>query len=111
MYVAVKGGEAAIANAHRLLGDRRRGDRAGEPGANDCLVPEPLARSTDRLKRRQDCTCSRPSLVCIQFRLLSKFRFLRLMELLSQSSLLDVRVPPDEVSHLPIVSTYLPIVL
>ncbi|MDQ0455868.1 carbon-phosphorus lyase complex subunit PhnI [Rhizobium paknamense] len=28
MYVAVKGGEAAIANAHRLLADRRRGDRS-----------------------------------------------------------------------------------
>ncbi|MBB4952921.1 alpha-D-ribose 1-methylphosphonate 5-triphosphate synthase subunit PhnI [Agrobacterium vitis] len=28
MYVAVKGGETAIANAHRLLADRRRGDRA-----------------------------------------------------------------------------------
>ena len=28
MYVAVKGGEAAIGNAHRLLADRRRGDRA-----------------------------------------------------------------------------------
>ena len=27
MYVSVKGGEAAIANAHRLLDDRRRGDR------------------------------------------------------------------------------------
>ncbi len=27
MYVAVKGGERAIANAHRLLADRRRGDR------------------------------------------------------------------------------------
>ena len=27
MYVAVKGGEAAIANAHALLADRRRGDR------------------------------------------------------------------------------------
>ena len=27
MYVAVKGGEAAIAHAHRLLADRRRGDR------------------------------------------------------------------------------------
>ena len=26
MYVAVKGGEAAIANAHRLLAARRRGD-------------------------------------------------------------------------------------
>ena len=28
MYVAVKGGEAAIRNAHRLLAERRRGDRA-----------------------------------------------------------------------------------
>jgi alpha-D-ribose 1-methylphosphonate 5-triphosphate synthase subunit PhnI len=28
MYVAVKGGEAAIRNAHRLLADRRRGDRS-----------------------------------------------------------------------------------
>ena len=27
MYVAVKGGEAAIQNAHRLLADRRRGAR------------------------------------------------------------------------------------
>jgi len=28
MYVAVKGGEAAIRNAHRLLAERRRGDRS-----------------------------------------------------------------------------------
>ncbi|ACM35174.1 MULTISPECIES: carbon-phosphorus lyase complex subunit PhnI [Rhizobium/Agrobacterium group] len=28
MYVAVKGGETAIANAHSLLADRRRGDRS-----------------------------------------------------------------------------------
>ena len=27
MYVAVKGGEKAIANAHRWMADRRRGDR------------------------------------------------------------------------------------
>ena len=27
MYVAVKGGEQAIANAHRWMADRRRGDR------------------------------------------------------------------------------------
>jgi alpha-D-ribose 1-methylphosphonate 5-triphosphate synthase subunit PhnI len=27
MYVAVKGGEAAIRNAHRLLAEKRRGDR------------------------------------------------------------------------------------
>ena len=28
MYVAVKGGERAIANAHRLLAEERRGDPA-----------------------------------------------------------------------------------
>ena len=28
MYVAVKGGERAIANAHRLLADKRRGNRS-----------------------------------------------------------------------------------
>jgi alpha-D-ribose 1-methylphosphonate 5-triphosphate synthase subunit PhnI len=33
MYVAVKGGEAAIANAHKLLADRRRGDRSAAVGA------------------------------------------------------------------------------
>ena len=27
MYVAVKGGEAAIDNAHKMLADRRRGNR------------------------------------------------------------------------------------
>ena len=27
MYVAVKGGEKAIANAHRWMADRRRGER------------------------------------------------------------------------------------
>ena len=27
MYVAVKGGERAIDNAHRLLAEKRRGDR------------------------------------------------------------------------------------
>ena len=38
MYVAVKGGEAAIANAHRLLADRRRGDRSVP-----ALTPEQIA--------------------------------------------------------------------
>jgi alpha-D-ribose 1-methylphosphonate 5-triphosphate synthase subunit PhnI len=28
MYVAVKGGEKAIDNAHRLLAEKRRGDQA-----------------------------------------------------------------------------------
>ena len=46
MYVAVKGGEAAIANAHRLLADRRRGDRQ-VPGLRldqivEHRIPEPL---------------------------------------------------------------------
>ena len=32
MYVAVKGGEAAIRNAHRLLARKRRGDTGVEAG-------------------------------------------------------------------------------
>ncbi|WP_287749676.1 carbon-phosphorus lyase complex subunit PhnI [Methylobacterium sp.] len=36
MYVAVKGGEAAIANAHRLLAEARRGD----PGVPDLAVEQ-----------------------------------------------------------------------
>jgi len=47
MYVAVKGGEAAIANAHRLLADRRRGDRSVPALRLDQIV-EQLALSVDR---------------------------------------------------------------
>jgi alpha-D-ribose 1-methylphosphonate 5-triphosphate synthase subunit PhnI len=48
MYVAVKGGEAAIANAHRLLADRRRGDRSVPAIRLDQIV-EQLALSVDRV--------------------------------------------------------------
>ncbi|ANT53666.1 carbon-phosphorus lyase complex subunit PhnI [Mesorhizobium amorphae] len=48
MYVAVKGGEAAIANAHRLLADRRRGDRSVPTLRLDQIV-EQLALGVDRV--------------------------------------------------------------
>jgi alpha-D-ribose 1-methylphosphonate 5-triphosphate synthase subunit PhnI len=48
MYVAVKGGEAAIENAHRLLDDRRRGDRSVPALSLDQIV-EQLALAVDRV--------------------------------------------------------------
>jgi alpha-D-ribose 1-methylphosphonate 5-triphosphate synthase subunit PhnI len=48
MYVAVKGGEAAIANAHRLLADKRRGDRS-LPSITIEQIIEQLALSVDRV--------------------------------------------------------------
>lgn len=48
MYVAVKGGEAAIANAHRLLADRRRGDRSVPAITLDQIVNQ-LALAVDRV--------------------------------------------------------------
>ena len=48
MYVAVKGGEAAIANAHRLLADRRRGDRSVPSLTVDQIV-EQLSLAVDRV--------------------------------------------------------------
>jgi len=48
MYVAVKGGEAAIANAHSLLADRRRGDRSVPALRLDQIV-EQLALGVDRV--------------------------------------------------------------
>ncbi|TIL64964.1 carbon-phosphorus lyase complex subunit PhnI [Mesorhizobium sp.] len=48
MYVAVKGGEAAIANAHALLADRRRGDRSVLALRLDQIV-EQLALGVDRV--------------------------------------------------------------
>jgi alpha-D-ribose 1-methylphosphonate 5-triphosphate synthase subunit PhnI len=48
MYVAVKGGEAAIANAHRLLADRRRGDRT-LPAISIEQIMEQLALGIDRV--------------------------------------------------------------
>ncbi|MDF2116032.1 carbon-phosphorus lyase complex subunit PhnI [Roseiarcaceae bacterium H3SJ34-1] len=48
MYVAVKGGEAAIDNAHRLLADRRRGDR-DVPALTLDQIAEQLALGVDRV--------------------------------------------------------------
>ena len=48
MYVAVKGGEAAIANAHRLLADRRRGDR-DVPALTLEQITGQLALAVDRV--------------------------------------------------------------
>ncbi len=47
MYVAVKGGEAAIANAHALLADRRRGDRSVPALRIDQIVQQ-LGLAVDR---------------------------------------------------------------
>lgn len=47
MYVAVKGGEAAIGNAHRLLADRRRGDRS-VPALTLEQIAGQLALAVDR---------------------------------------------------------------
>jgi hypothetical protein len=48
MYVAVKGGEAAIANAHALLADRRRGDRS-VPALRIDQIVEQLGLAVDRV--------------------------------------------------------------
>ena len=48
MYVAVKGGEAAIANAHKMLADRRRGDRA-LPAITVSQLVEQLGLGVDRV--------------------------------------------------------------
>ncbi|TPP05999.1 carbon-phosphorus lyase complex subunit PhnI [Rhizobium glycinendophyticum] len=48
MYVAVKGGEKAIANAHRLLADRRRGDRKLPSVTIDQIVAQ-FGLSVDRV--------------------------------------------------------------
>ena len=48
MYVAVKGGEAAIRNAHRLLADCRRGDR-DVPALTSSQIVEQLALAVDRV--------------------------------------------------------------
>ncbi|MBO6758144.1 MAG: carbon-phosphorus lyase complex subunit PhnI [Roseibium sp.] len=48
MYVAVKGGEQAIENAHRLLADRRRGDRT-VPDISLDQISGQLALAVDRV--------------------------------------------------------------
>ncbi len=48
MYVAVKGGEKAIDNAHRLMAEERRGDRA-VPELSLAQVTEQLGLAVDRV--------------------------------------------------------------
>ncbi len=48
MYVSVKGGEKAIRNAHRMLADRRRGDRAVPEIAAD-QIREQMTLAVDRV--------------------------------------------------------------
>src|SRR5437868_13375247 len=48
MYVAVKGGERAIENAHRLRGHERRGDRDG-PELSLAQISEQLSLGVDRV--------------------------------------------------------------
>ncbi len=48
MYVAVKGGERAIRNAHALLADRRRGNR-DTPELTPAQIDEQLALAVDRV--------------------------------------------------------------
>ncbi|WP_026379277.1 carbon-phosphorus lyase complex subunit PhnI [Afifella pfennigii] len=48
MYVAVKGGEKAIANAHRLLAERRRGN-PGVPALSVDQILEQLSLAVDRV--------------------------------------------------------------
>jgi len=48
MYVAVKGGEKAIENAHRLMADRRRGDTA-LPEITDAQISEQLSIAVARV--------------------------------------------------------------
>lgn len=48
MYVAVKGGEEAIANAHKLLAEKRRGDRS-VPEVEISQIKEQLGLSVDRV--------------------------------------------------------------
>jgi alpha-D-ribose 1-methylphosphonate 5-triphosphate synthase subunit PhnI len=48
MYVAVKGGEAAIRNAHQLLAEKRRGDPSG-PEITAEQISEQLALAVDRV--------------------------------------------------------------
>ena len=48
MYVAVKGGERAIANAHKLFADRRRGDRS-VPALTLAQIAHQLGFAVDRV--------------------------------------------------------------
>ncbi|WP_426955010.1 carbon-phosphorus lyase complex subunit PhnI [Muricoccus radiodurans] len=54
MYVAVKGGEAAIANAHAWLAEERRGDPAVPEIATDAIA-EQLTLAVDRVMAEGSC--------------------------------------------------------
>jgi alpha-D-ribose 1-methylphosphonate 5-triphosphate synthase subunit PhnI len=54
MYVAVKGGEAAIANAHRLLAEDRRGDPA-VPALTLDQIQNQLTLAVDRVMAEGSC--------------------------------------------------------
>ena len=54
MYVAVKGGEAAIANAHRLLAEDRRGDPA-VPALTLDQIQNQLTLAVDRVMAEASC--------------------------------------------------------
>jgi alpha-D-ribose 1-methylphosphonate 5-triphosphate synthase subunit PhnI len=54
MYVAVKGGEQAIANAHRLLAEDRRGDPA-VPELTLAQITEQLRLAVDRVMTEGSC--------------------------------------------------------
>ena len=57
MYVAVKGGESAIANAHAWLAELRRGD-AGVPELSLAQIEEQLGLAVDRVMAEGSC-CDR----------------------------------------------------
>ena len=52
MYVAVKGGERAIENAHRLLANARRGDQSVPEITLDQISEQLGARRRPRHERR-----------------------------------------------------------
>ena len=55
MYVAVKGGERAIASAHRLLAEERRGDLS-VPELTLDQIDQQLALAVDRVMTEGHCT-------------------------------------------------------
>ncbi|MBS1166473.1 MAG: carbon-phosphorus lyase complex subunit PhnI [Proteobacteria bacterium] len=65
MYVAVKGGEAAIDNAHHLLADRRRGDRS-LPAITEAQITEQLSLAVDRVMA--EASLYDPSLAALAIR-------------------------------------------
>ena len=65
MYVAVKGGEQAIANAHRWLADRRRGDR-DRPELEVAQVGDQLRLAVDRVM--SEASLYDPELAALAFK-------------------------------------------